>query len=119
MRHYRPRRREPAPCGTTAGARRHWRNHEPACQACLKAGRRAYAERVGGVAGASSPDFREIRNGMPEFVPYHYRGTGVDQYAYMTRAELEASIWRESGRELTAAEMDAILSLYDEEQLCG
>lgn len=80
-------------------------------------------------AGIRSPGGRGVatlvwqtppRNGMPVRF-YVYRGTGEDPYAalYLSRDELEAAIWRESGRQLTASEVDAILSLYDEEELCG
>jgi len=69
-----------APCGTPAAARRHWRHGEPPCEACLAAHRRQKAEALGHDAGTHVPDRREIRNGLPEFRPYVYRGTGYDQY---------------------------------------
>jgi hypothetical protein len=68
------------PCGTAAAARRHYRRGEPLDQACLAAARRQYAEtrgRGGAPEQFSAP--RETRNGLPEFRPYVYRGTGEDQ----------------------------------------
>jgi hypothetical protein len=67
-----------APCGTLSAARRHYRRGEKPCEACIAAQRRRWAERRGTAAGNQSPDYREIRNGLP-FRPYVYRGTGVDQ----------------------------------------
>lgn len=67
------------PCGTPAAARRHWRRHEPLCEACSRAHRNEQAARGGHDPGVHSFDHREIRNGLPDFVPYIYRGTGYDQ----------------------------------------
>jgi len=67
------------PCGTPAAARRHWRRREPLCDDCTRAHRNQQAARKGHDPGAHSFDGREIRNGMPDFVPYVYRGTGYDQ----------------------------------------
>lgn len=67
-----------APYGTLAACRRHYRRGEKPCEACSQAQRRRWAERKGTDAGNLSPDYREIRNGLP-FVPYRYRGTGGDQ----------------------------------------
>ncbi len=61
------------PCGTPAAARRHYRRGEPLCEACAQAARR---KRSGGRAGSQVADFREVRNGLPEFRPYVYRGAG-------------------------------------------
>ena len=65
------------PCGTPAAARRHWRKKEPLCEACKQAHRNESAARG---LGTCSADHRPIRNGLPEFVPYVYRGTGYDIY---------------------------------------
>lgn len=67
-----------APCGTSAAVRRHHRRGEPLCEACAAEQRRVGAERKGCASGNHTPDLREIRNGLPEFVPYVYRGTGYD-----------------------------------------
>ena len=78
--------RELAPCGTPAAARRHWRRGEKPCDACRLASRRYTAEQHGSDPwafqrhGRAEPDRREIRNGLPEFVPYVYRGLGYDIY---------------------------------------
>lgn len=70
--------------GTMAAARAHYRRGEKPladyCQSCAAAVRRQRLERKGSpaTAGVQSPDYREIRNGLP-FVPYRYRGTGGDQ----------------------------------------
>ena len=75
--------REPAPCGTEAAARRHWRNGEPIDDACRHAARRARSQRAGHAGtgnGELVPDLRERRNGLPEFRPYVYRGLGYDIY---------------------------------------
>ena len=72
--------------GTAAALRAHYRRGEKPindhCQPCADFGRRLWAERKGNpaTAGVLSPDYREIRNGLP-FVPYVYRGTGTDQMA--------------------------------------
>ena len=63
------------PCGTPAAARRHQRRGERACDACLAAAR----IRNRTTPQALSPDYREIRNGLP-FRPYVYRGSGADAY---------------------------------------
>ena len=62
-----------APCGTAAAYRRHFRAGEKACQACRDAEslRRGHIPR--------EPDRRQLRNGMPAFKPYVYRGRGYDQ----------------------------------------
>ncbi len=70
--------RELAPCGTAAAARRHWRNGEPLDEACLQAARREKAGKQTGQAQLRSVARRETRNGLPEFRPYVYRGTGTD-----------------------------------------
>jgi hypothetical protein len=67
------------PCGTPAGARRHYRRGEKPCAACLAAQRGDQARRRGHEAGAQTPDPREIRNGIP-WRPYRYRGTGADAF---------------------------------------
>ena len=74
-----PKRKRP--CGTPAAAKYHRRHGEPLCDACRQAERRQSAERRGSQPGsdqpgrwAKSPDRREIRNGLPEFKPYVYRG---------------------------------------------
>jgi hypothetical protein len=76
-----PAPRELMPCGTDAAARRHWRRGEPLDEACKQASRRAKIARTGRdhIPNADSPDYREIRNGIP-FRPYVYRGTGRDIY---------------------------------------
>ena len=83
-----------APCGTAAAARRHGKHGEPLDEACKTAQRLQKSERAGGVAGGLSADKREIRNGLPEFVGYRYRGTGQDTLtAGLTDQELaEAEI---------------------------
>jgi hypothetical protein len=63
------------PCGTPAAARRHYRRGEPLDAAC----RAVEHRRLAGNASEMSPDYRETRNGLPEFRPYVYRGTGEDQ----------------------------------------
>lgn len=68
------------PCGTPAAARRHQRRGEPLCETCRQAARREKAGRIGVMPGTDSPDYREVRNGLPEFRPYVYRGTGTDAY---------------------------------------
>lgn len=68
------------PCGTVAALRRHYKRKEPVCDACAKARSQRiaedYAKRTGRWATSSGPDCREVRNGLPEFVPYVYRGAG-------------------------------------------
>lgn len=70
------------PCGTPAALRRHYKRKEPVCDLCAEARKRQtaadYARRSGRWAPSSGPDRREIRNGLPEFRPYVYRGTGYD-----------------------------------------
>lgn len=68
-----------APCGTPAGARRHYRNGEKPCPDCLTAARIQRSPN-GYATGRESriPDWRERRNGLPEFRPYRYQGTGHD-----------------------------------------
>jgi hypothetical protein len=80
-----PRGRKPErPCGTAAAARRHYKHGELLDEACKAAVRRQSAEsnaRRGtgpGDAGSKTADSREVRNGLPEFRPYVYRGTGYD-----------------------------------------
>jgi hypothetical protein len=66
------------PCGTLGAYRRHLRRGERPCPQCAEAARQdSYTRR--GVRSARTEDRREIRNGLPEFVPYVYRGTGEDQ----------------------------------------
>lgn len=67
-----------APCGTASAARRHAKRGEELDEACKAARRLQKSERAGGIAGGLSADTREIRNGLPEFVAYQYRGTGQD-----------------------------------------
>lgn len=69
-----------APCGTAAGARRHYRHGEKPCSDCATAAR-VQRSPNGYATGRESrvPDLREIRNGLP-FRPYVYRGTGADAY---------------------------------------
>jgi hypothetical protein len=67
------------PCGTPAAARRHWRHGEPPCGDCLNAYRADQAERRGYLGNGQSPDYREIRNGLP-WKPYVYNGRGYDIY---------------------------------------
>jgi hypothetical protein len=77
-------RKPERPCGTAAAARRHYKLREPLDEACKSAVRRQSAEsnaRRGtgpGDAGSKTADFREFRNGLPEFRPYVYRGRGYD-----------------------------------------
>lgn len=70
------------PCGTVAALRRHYKRNEPVCEACAEARRQRtaedYAKRSGRWAPSSGPDRRMIRNGLPEFRPYVYRGLGYD-----------------------------------------
>lgn len=80
-----PRGRKPErPCGTAAAARRHYKHGEPLDEACKAAVRRQSAEsnaRRGtgpGQSGSKTADYREVRNGLPGFRPYVYRGTGYD-----------------------------------------
>lgn len=82
-----------APHGTASGARRHYKRGEKPCEECKRANRQAKTQATGG-AGAQTPEIREIRNGLPEFVPYKYRGTGKDTLTgYLTDAQLaEAEI---------------------------
>lgn len=69
------------PCGTDAAYQRHRRRGEQACYACLQAQARTKADLRGNAyAGPSVPDPRPVRNGIPEPVPYVYRGTGADAY---------------------------------------
>ena len=63
------------PCGTTAAAQRHYRRRERLCAACQLA-----VDLARNRLGTMRPDHREIRNGLPEFRPYRYRGLGYDQY---------------------------------------
>jgi hypothetical protein len=64
------------PCGTLAAVRRHYRRGEPVCADCRQAERLAHRKDMRPPLGA---DWRPVRNGLPEFVPYVYRGTGEDQ----------------------------------------
>jgi hypothetical protein len=77
-----------APCGTAAAARRHGKKGEPLCAACKEAQRLQTAERTGSAVNRVS-EIRETRNGLPEFAPYVYRGTGKDTLtAYLSDADL-------------------------------
>jgi hypothetical protein len=70
-----------APCGTPAAARRHWRRGEPLDEACRQADRNRGARCRGYAFGNTQvPDRREKRNGLPEFRPYTYQGTGRDLF---------------------------------------
>lgn len=81
-----------APCGTAAAARRHYKRGEPLDEDCKAAVRREKADRSGGQSSVLSIDRREIRNDMPEFIPYKYRGTGHDTLTgNLTPAELAAA----------------------------
>jgi hypothetical protein len=71
-----------APCGTPAAARRHYRHGEPPCGACLAANQNEKARQMGHQGGGQSIDRRDIRNGIPEFRPYVYRGTGRDDLTW-------------------------------------
>ena len=68
------------PCGTPAAYRRHLRRHEQPCFACRQANAIEHAGRQGSEPSALTEDRREIRNGLPEFRPYVYRGSGADAY---------------------------------------
>jgi hypothetical protein len=82
-------------CGTDAGYQRHRRHGEQPCYPCLQAQARRNAERKGSeYTGPQIPDPRRTRNGLPEFRPYVYRGTGADiltgctgSYAHGCRCE--------------------------------
>lgn len=63
-----------APCGTAAGARRHYRRGEKPCPTCAQASRRDRNERTGYGPGRGDFDPRPIRNGIPEPVAYTWRG---------------------------------------------
>jgi len=95
--------RDLAPCGTAAAARRHGKHGEPLDEACRIAQRLQKAERSGERAGNLSVDRREIRNGLPEFVAYRYRGTGQDTLTgdlsvqELAEAEIEAVGYARSG----------------------
>jgi hypothetical protein len=65
------------PCGTPAAMQRHRRRGEPPCPACVQAERERRARTR--PMTARTPDWRPARNGLPEFVPYVYQGTGEDQ----------------------------------------
>lgn len=68
-------------CGTDAGYQRHRRRGEPQCYACLQAQARRNSDRTGSeFRGPQIPDTRQVRNGLPGFRPYAYRGTGADAY---------------------------------------
>jgi hypothetical protein len=69
------------PCGTPSAARRHHRRGEPLDEACREADNNAKAQRRGRAHGNTQvPDRREVRNGLPEFVPYRYNGSGADAF---------------------------------------
>jgi len=73
--------RELKPCGTYAAAQRHYKNSEKLCGPCAEAMRQHVASvraARGRNDGELTPDRREIRNDLPEFRPYRYRGTGED-----------------------------------------
>ena len=74
--------RELAPCGTPAAYRRHLRHGDPPCAICLQAERLRTGERYGSDPWnpTQAPDRRAVRNGLPEFRPYVYRGLGYDQH---------------------------------------
>ena len=68
-----------ASCGTEAGARRHYRRGEKPCPSCMHASRMKSRERRGSDPwntgnGEQALDLREVRNGLPEFRPYRWRG---------------------------------------------
>ena len=65
-----------APCGTTGAYRRHIRNREQPCPACRAAQQDYKAARAAGMRAESAPDTRAVRNGLPEFVPYIWKGQG-------------------------------------------
>lgn len=67
------------PCGTDAGYTGHLRRGERPCYSCRQANARRQATR-GGREYIAIFDPREVRNGLPEFRPYVYRGTGADAY---------------------------------------
>lgn len=66
--------REPAPCGSEAAARRHYRHGEPVDPACRAAANRAHVERTGGDPyAANEPEPQAAaRNGLP-IVSYQYQ----------------------------------------------
>jgi hypothetical protein len=66
---YVPRLRELQPCGTPAAARRHYRLGEPLDAACLRASRYSTGSAQPGLL---AEDWRPVRNGIPESVPYVY-----------------------------------------------
>lgn len=70
---------ELAPCGTLAAYRRHQRHKERIDYDCLQASQRAAMDKEPNATGRSlTPDPREVRNNLPEFRPYVYRGTKRD-----------------------------------------
>lgn len=77
-----------APCGTAAGARRHYRRGEKPCPTCAQASRRDRNERTGYGPGRGDFDPRPIRNGMPE-MPYAWRARTYP-WAQRTLAAAEA-----------------------------
>lgn len=69
------------PCGTEAAYLRHRRHGEQACYPCMQANARAGQDKRGGdYRGPLIPDPRQVRNGLPEPMPYVYRGTGADAF---------------------------------------
>lgn len=70
---------ELAPCGTLAAYRRHQRRRETPCYDCVQASQRAAMDKEPNATGRSlTPDPRPVRNNLPEFRPYVYRGTKRD-----------------------------------------
>jgi hypothetical protein len=60
-----------APCGTSAGAKRHYRRGERPCEECRTAANR---ERLApGALRVMEPDRREVRNHLPLIAPYRWR----------------------------------------------
>jgi hypothetical protein len=66
--------RTPAAHGTPAAARAHYRAGEKPCAACRLANNDYKAKDVTGRKLRQEFDPRPVRNGMPEFRPYVYRG---------------------------------------------
>ena len=71
--------RDRQPCGTTGAYRRHIRNGERPCDDCRKAQKAYRSARAAGMDAELVPITRELRNGLPEFVPYIYRGCDRDE----------------------------------------
>ena len=70
-----------AQCGTEAGHQLHVRRKERVCYSCMQGHDRYRADLRGYEStGPKVPDPRQVRNSLPPFRPYVYRGTGADAY---------------------------------------